>query len=79
MIYSNPLLALNHLWLADHLNDQTLSSVLTDDYWGPMELVGTVLTTLRVLPILGIEKILNRPELVFPVVSPECVPFSLIS
>lgn len=44
-------------------------------YWGPVELAGTALTALRVLPILDNENILSRPELlVFPVASPECVP-----
>lgn len=58
-----------------------LSLVLTSHYWGPVELAGTAFTALRVLPILGIEKILNRPELVgvFPMPSPECVPLDEVS
>ena len=58
-----------------------LSFVLTGHYWGPVELAGTASTALRVLTILGIEKILNRPELVvvFPMASPECVPLEKVS
>ena len=46
-------------------------------YWAPVKFAGTAFTALRVLPILGIENILNRPELVFPMASPEDVPLEL--
>ena len=55
-----------------------LSSVFDKPhYWAPVKFAGTAFTALRVLPILGIENILNRPELVFPMASPEGVPLEL--
>ena len=55
-----------------------LSSVFDKPhYWARVKFAGTAFTALRVLPILGIENILNRPELVFPMASPEGVPLEL--
>lgn len=48
-----------------------------------LQLVGTLLTALRVLTIFGIENLLSRPELEpdapFPVAFPEYVPFEKVS